>query len=167
MSGIENTLGVPCEFYVKFDRASFTSFTALLGDVLVNVAAGFSARGLTLTAGEHFMPGSDLFLYMSFVSEDCHLAVSGRAITMLINSNLRNMDEASISGTFNRVLNNADTNLSFRDFITYHMALYYTSTTDSNPAMLYIPTSERVAHEFVISPQSLANIHERFGLTTS
>jgi anionic cell wall polymer biosynthesis LytR-Cps2A-Psr (LCP) family protein len=170
MRALDETLGIDCEFFVKFDRASFTAFTGMHGDIPVNVPFPFSAGGLDLISGEHFLSGGDLFIYMSFVNftespEDFRLAVTGRAVTAFINSNLRHMDEDAISSSFNRILNNAATNLEFGHYIEYHAALHFTSTQSINPASFYVPEGERTAHEFVMSPQSIAHIQSRFNLT--
>jgi anionic cell wall polymer biosynthesis LytR-Cps2A-Psr (LCP) family protein len=170
--GIANTLGVECEFYVKFDRASFTGFTSLLGEIPVNVPFPFSEGGLGLPVGQHLLSGGDLFIFMSYANfpeagADFNLSTVGRAFTAFINSNLRHMDDESINSTFNRVLNNATTNLIFGDYINYRGALQYTSNTSISPASFYIPSGQREAHEFVISPQSIAEIHERFNLIPS
>jgi hypothetical protein len=152
VEALSNTLGIDCEFYVKFDRVSFTGFASLFRDVRVNIPADFSAGGLTLRAGEHFLGGGDLFLYMNFANfpefgDDFNLALIGQAMTAFIN-----------------VLNNANTNLTRRDYFAYQRALYHTSMNAINPATVYIPSGAREAHEFVISNRSIANIHERFGL---
>ncbi|MCL1881691.1 MAG: LCP family protein [Oscillospiraceae bacterium] len=170
-AGIVNTLGIPIEFYVKFDRASFTGFTAPLGLFSVNVPFPFSESGLTLNVGEHLISGGDLFTYITFadfaeVGTHFNLAIIGQSLTSFINSNLRNMDVESIQSAFNRVLNNASTNMTFRDYISYQRALYHTSTNSINPAEFYIPTGEQEDTLFVISNQSIANINSRFNVQT-
>jgi anionic cell wall polymer biosynthesis LytR-Cps2A-Psr (LCP) family protein len=172
IEGISRTLGVDCSFFVKFDRASFTTFTEPLGNIAVTVPFPFFEGGLNLVAGEHLLSGGDLFIFMTLADEvyadfaeagsDPGLAVLARSMTALINSNMRNMDEESINGSFNRVMSNTNTNVVFTDFIDYQRALFFTSNTSITPAGFYLPTGTRVGNEFVISADSLTNIRERF-----
>ncbi|MCL1832083.1 MAG: LCP family protein [Oscillospiraceae bacterium] len=167
MEGIKTTLGVECEFHVKFDRVSFTSLTAGLGDITVNIIKDFESGGVLLKAGEHQLSGGDLFVYMTYVTADDELAVMGRAMTFMINYNLRNMDEESISMNFNRVLNNAATNLEFKNYVNYYVALHYTSNNSINPASFFVPIYEQEDGALVMTESSINAIHDRFNIITT
>jgi anionic cell wall polymer biosynthesis LytR-Cps2A-Psr (LCP) family protein len=172
MSGIESTLGVECEFYVLFDRSSFTGFISPLGEVLMRIPYDFTGGGINISAGEHRLSGGDLFTYMNLFNpadfpqagSDYNLVIMGTAITTLLNLNCRNMDSETIQDAFNKILNNATTNLTFRDFTAYQRALLYTSENSFNPASYYLPTGHHELGEFIISNQSIANILDRFNL---
>jgi anionic cell wall polymer biosynthesis LytR-Cps2A-Psr (LCP) family protein len=170
MEGIKTTLGVECEFFVTFDRASFMSFAALAGDISVSVTFPFIDFGLALNVGEHLLSGGDLFIYMTHATdpdgnENFHLSVIGRAVSTIVNSNLRHMDDESINAMFNRITNNASTNLTFSDFATYQRALSFTSNNSVRPAGFYVPTVTASDNgTLTLSPASIANIHTRFGL---
>jgi anionic cell wall polymer biosynthesis LytR-Cps2A-Psr (LCP) family protein len=169
VEGIKTTLGIECEFYVQFDRSSFTSFTAPFGEIQVNVPYDFTAGGITLRSGDHRLAGADLFVYMMFANfpqagEEFELVITGTAMSALINTNLRNLDPQIIQEAFNSVYNNASTNLTFRDYSNYQRALVYTSQNSFNPAVYYLPAGEYNAGEFVLSNQSIADILNRFNL---
>jgi hypothetical protein len=168
-AGISDTFGVDCEYHVTFSRSSFTTFTALLGEVQVNVPAFFQSGSLVLSVGEHMLAGGDLFTYLNYAEfsatehPDALLNIIGQSMTFFVNTSLRNMTELEINNTFNRVLNNATTNLTFTDFRTYQRALHHTSNNAINPAGAYIPTGTREGHEFILSAESIAEIRELFG----
>ncbi|MCL2071220.1 MAG: LCP family protein [Oscillospiraceae bacterium] len=169
MAGIKDTIGVDCDYYVHFDRVSFTGFTAPLGEIRVNVPFFFEGGGIELNTGEHHLPGGDLFLYMNYADfpnagDDYNLVIMGSAITTLINSNGRHLDSETIQELFNKILNTANTDLTFRDFTDYQRALLYTSENSVNPAIYYVPSGHYEHDDFIISPQSIANIHNRFDL---
>jgi hypothetical protein len=96
--------------------------------------------------------------------DDFNQVILGAAITTMINTNCRNVDMDTIQLAFNKILNNAHTNLTFRDFTRYQQALLYTSENSLNPATFYVPTGHYEGHEFIVSAQSLAIILYRFGL---
>ena len=75
MEGIKNTLDVDCDFYVRFDRASFTSLVSALGDVQVNIPFAFSGGGINLPAGEQKLSGGDLFIpFRYYYGKNCKSA---------------------------------------------------------------------------------------------
>lgn len=169
MAAIGETLGVDCDFFVHFDRSSFVGFTNLLGEIRVNVPYFFEGGGIDLNTGEHFLSGGDLYTYMSYADfpqagEDYNLVIQGSAIMSMLNLNCRHLDSESIQEAFNKILNQANTDLSFRDFTHYQQALLYTSENSVNPANYYVPTGEYQAGEFVLSSQAVANIHQRFNI---
>jgi anionic cell wall polymer biosynthesis LytR-Cps2A-Psr (LCP) family protein len=171
IEAIEETLGIECEFYVQFDRSSFANFISALGDVAVNVPFPFEGGGIKLPPGEQSLSGGDLFVYMNYanypeiaVGEDYDLVIMASAMTTLINSNCRNLDTETIQDAFNKIRNNATTNLTFRDYTEYQRALLYTSSNSINPAINYIPSGFYEGDGFVLSNQSIADILNRFRL---
>jgi anionic cell wall polymer biosynthesis LytR-Cps2A-Psr (LCP) family protein len=170
--GIKDEFGVECGFYAQFDRSSFTEFVNLLGEVSVDVPFNFSSDEINLSAGEHKLTGDELFIYMSRFNsadypqagEDYDLVIMGSAITTLLNSNCRNKDSDAIQNSFNKILNNATTNLSFKDYTEYQQALLYTSKNSVNPAVYIIPSGEYESDKFVASNQSVADILSKFGI---
>ena len=111
-------------------------------------------------------------MYMNFVNfpesvvgEDYDLVVTGTAVTNLINTNSRQREPEMIQDAFNRIRNNANTNLTFRDYTAYQRALHYTSVNSTNPAIYYVPDGLYETGDFVVSNQSIANILNRFNLT--
>ncbi|MCL1904073.1 MAG: LCP family protein [Oscillospiraceae bacterium] len=167
--GIKETLSVECDFYVLFDRSSFISLTSLLGDVQVNIPYFFEDGGIELDTGEQYISGSELFLYMNNADfpeagEDYNLIIMGSAVSSIINTNARHLENEAIQDAFNKVLNTASTNLTFRHFAFYQRALTYTSENSANPAYYYIPTGSYEAGEFVISAESIGLIYNRFDL---
>jgi anionic cell wall polymer biosynthesis LytR-Cps2A-Psr (LCP) family protein len=170
IAGVKETLGIECEFFVHFDRSSFTGFTAPLGEIRVNIPFFFEGGGIELHTGEHFLSGGDLFLYMNFADfpqagEDYDLVIMGSAITTLINSNGRHLEAEIIQDAFNKIINTANTDLTFRNFTYYQRALLYTSENSVNPAIYYIPSGNYEGDEFIISTLSIANIHNRFNIS--
>jgi len=171
IEGIAGALGVECDFYIHFDRSSFSGFMSSLGEVQVNIPYDFSGGGLKLEAGEHKLSGGDLFVYMNNanfpeadVGEDYDLVIMGTAITTLINSNCRHMDAEAIQNAFGKIRNNATTNLTFKDYTDYQRALFYTSVNSINPAIYYVPFGQYEPDGFVLSEQSVAEIWSRFKL---
>ncbi|MCL1788751.1 MAG: LCP family protein [Oscillospiraceae bacterium] len=172
MTGIKDTFGIECDFYVNFDRSSFTGFTSLLGEIKVNIPFFFEGGGIDLHSGEHHLSGGELFLYMNYADfpqagEDYNLVIIGSAISSLINTNGRHLDTESIQEAFNKILNTASTNLTFRDFANYQRALLYTSENSVNPANYYVPNGVYESDEFIISAESVANIYNRFDMIDS
>jgi anionic cell wall polymer biosynthesis LytR-Cps2A-Psr (LCP) family protein len=170
MDGIKNTFGVDCEFYVKFDRSSFAGFVSSLGEVQVNIPFDFSGAGVTLPAGEHSLSGGDLFVYINYADfpqagDDYNLVIMGSAVMNLININCRRLEIEDIQDAFNKIRNNASTNLTFRDYTSYQRALLHTSATSINPAVYYIPSGHYDGSDFIVSNQSKVNVLNKFGLT--
>ena len=167
MLGIKETLGIECEFYVQFDRASFTGLTTELGTVRVTVPYNFTWGDINLSVGEHHLTGGELFAYMMYADfplagEDYNLSIMGMVTAGLINNNCRHLPTEDIQNLFRRILNTATTNLTYRDYTTYQRALHYTSTNGHNIASYYIPAGAVEHDKFIISSRAIATILEKF-----
>jgi anionic cell wall polymer biosynthesis LytR-Cps2A-Psr (LCP) family protein len=170
--GLSKTLGIECKYYVHFSRNAFNSFTSDLGEMSVNLPFSFTHDGISFPAGDNKLTGSELFLYVNnadfpSAGENHNAFILSSALTFFINNNLSNLNIQTIQDTFNKILNNATTNLSFSDYRTYQQALEYTSKNSANPASFYLPSGSRNAQgEVELSNQAIADIISRFGLNT-
>ncbi|MCL2754144.1 MAG: LCP family protein [Oscillospiraceae bacterium] len=173
VSAINHTFGIDCKYYVKFDRAAFTTFTANLGEIAVIVPSAFQGGGLVLDVGEHDLSGAELFQYMNNAdfqqvgaesSGQTGLNIIGGAMRAFINTNLRNMFENEISGAFNRVINNTTTNVTYPDFVAYQRAFHHTSNNTITPASVYVPEGTHTEDEFIISDEALNHIKFLFAV---
>ena len=170
MLGIKETLNVECDFFVTLNRPAFVGFMSLFGEIRINVPFFFEGGGIDLHTGEHFLAGNDLYLYMNYADfplagEDYNLVIMGSAISTLINSNARYIERDIIQAAFNKILDTTTTDLTFRNFTYYQPALAYTAENSVNPATYYVPSGRYEGDVFVISEQSVSNIHTRFNIS--
>jgi uncharacterized protein YejL (UPF0352 family) len=165
--GLEETLGIECEYFVVFDRSSFTSFMADLGDVTVRIPFDFSGGVISLKAGEHKLTGGDLFIYMTRANfpqagVNYNLVIMGSVVSSIINTNARNLDTETIQSAFLRILNNSTTNMTQAVFREYQQALLHTSRNTFNPAGYYLPPGSYEGGMFVLNDTAIAEIQRRF-----
>ncbi|MCL2633497.1 MAG: LCP family protein [Oscillospiraceae bacterium] len=173
MNGIKNTFGVECKFYVKFDRLSFINFTSLLGDTVLNIPFNIDDGAASFKSGTQALTATELYSYITITdfssvpgaNEDYRFVVMGSSLCTLINNHCKGLARASIQELFNKILNNADTNLTFKDYTIYQQALLYNSENSVNPATYFIPTGElNEQGAFVVSENSISTILNRFAL---
>jgi len=168
MSGINSTFGLEIEYYIKFDRSSFINFINSAGEVLVHIPFDLNNGNVSFRSGENLLSGTDLYNYITFNNfevDDYNLVVMGSVGSSVVNNNFNNLSSEEIQNHFNKILNNADTNLTFRDYTFYQQALIYTSENSWNPATFFIPIGEfNGSGEYEISARGIVDILTKFGL---
>ncbi|MDR0198100.1 MAG: LCP family protein [Oscillospiraceae bacterium] len=169
MSGIKSYFRIECGFYIKFDRASFVNFVALMGDTPVKIPYDIKDGGVSLDSGSATLSSDDLYNYITYKNfkdgDGYRLVVMGSAMSSLINNNAKNLTTEKIQNLFNKILNNTDTDLAFKDYKNYQQALFYTSANAIEPATFYIPYGEYDdSGAFVTSRESVDSILQKFSL---
>ncbi|HBH95002.1 MAG TPA: hypothetical protein DDX91_04565, partial [Ruminococcaceae bacterium] len=109
--GIESTMGVKCDRYVKFDRDSFIALADAIGKVYINCAYDVLANdgAVTFEAGSHNMNGTNLYTYLNYnnanYGEDYQSLALGSAAVSLINTNLHGLSAIVIQSYFTKLMN--------------------------------------------------------------
>lgn len=173
VKGVNNTLGIECSNYFKFDKNSFTEFVDLTGDVYVNVPNELSFGGTVMfEAGSQYLTGVELYSYMTFADygkgDDYRSAVHGSLIMNLLNQNFRNLTTTQLQTFATKILNTTETDFIFQDYTDNQSSFIYTTTTSVNPAEYYIPYGDTDDNGyFRISENSAATIRDRFNITAA
>ncbi|MDR0222755.1 MAG: LCP family protein [Oscillospiraceae bacterium] len=170
MRGIKETFRIECGFYIKFDRTSFVNFAELMGDTPVKIPYDISEGNISFASGSAILSGADLYNYITFRNfkdgEDYRLVAAGSSLASFINSNGRNLTTEKIQNLFNKILNNADTDMTFKDYKNYQQALFHTSENADAPAVFYIPYGETDGSgAFIIAGDSADSILEKFNIS--
>lgn len=196
MGAIEETTGIKCDRYVKFDRLSFIDFVDLTGEVYVNVPAEIAevkietylekeimeidgeeqevttqvkkeVKNVIFPAGSQYFDGETLYNYITYsfgMGEDYQLAIAGSAVMNMINRNFRDLSSTELQGYTEKVISSTDTDFMFSDYVELQPVLQYTTENSINPCEYYIPYGEDAGGYFVIAPNSVQTIKDRFGI---
>lgn len=165
--GIEGTVGVKCDRYVKFDRDSFVSLADAIGKVYINCAYNVLANdgAIVFDTGSHSMNGTNLYTYLNYnnpqYGEDYQSLAVGSAAVSIINTNLSGLSATVIQSYFTKLMNTTDSDLTIDDYTKRQQALLFTSTESYKPAQYYIPYGETEDGVFTLSSDSKATILER------
>jgi len=170
IKGIETTFRIEIGCYIKFDKNSFVNFISMFGDVPVNIPFNLEDKGsgVAFTAGLSQLSGADLYEYITFPqyggeSEDYRLVAIGSSLAALIKNNTRDLSSEVIQSMFNKIINTADTDLTFADFLIYQKALSYNSENGFDPPSYYIPFGEyNEKGAFVVSEEAKNTILVKF-----
>ena len=168
---VEATLGVKCDFYVKFDKSSFIDLIDETGTITVNIPYNIldSEGEPVFTAGTHSLEGRELFDYLysqqTTADNDYRSVVVGSIETAFFNSNLKNLSATVFQSLATKIINTTDTNFTLEEYRKRQQAILFTSESSLNPAQYYIPYGEYDANGFfVIAENSITTIKDRFGI---
>lgn len=170
LQGVQNTVGVTCDSYVKFDRDSFISMADAIGKVQVSLPYDvLAADGSVLfEAGNHQMNGNDLYTYINYdnvnYGEDYQSLVLGSVAVSIANSNLHGLSATVIQSYFSRLMNTVDTDITLEDYTSRQQAFLFTSVESYNPGQYYIPYGELADGQFTLSPDCKLTISQRLKL---
>lgn len=165
--GIESTVGVECDRYVKFDRDNFIALTDVIGKVYINCAYDVLANdgAVVFETGSHNMNGTDLYTYLNYnnasYGDDYQSLALGSAAVSIVNSNLHGLSAIVIQSYFTKLMNTTDSDLTLDDYTKRQQALLFTSAESYKPGQYYIPYGETDGETFTLSPDSKATILER------
>jgi len=170
ISGVEAVFGLKIGHYVKFDKTSFINFIAMFGDVPVNIPFDLAGTegGSSFSAGMSPLSGAELYEYITFPkygneNEDYRLVVMGSVFAALIKNNTHDIISEKIQSTFNKIINTADTDMTFKDFLTYQQALIYNSENGFDTPTYYVPFGEYNENgAYVTSEESVGAILSKF-----
>lgn len=118
-------------------------------------------------AGAQYLNGETLYDYLIYpfpMGRDYSLAVHGSAAMNMINRNFRDLSSTELQGYAEKIISSTETNLTFSDYVEYQPVLQYTTENSINPCEYYIPYGESEGGYFVIAPNSVLTIRDRFGI---
>ena len=168
---IEATLGVKCDFYVKFDKSSFIDLVDETGTITINIPYDIpDEKGdLLFKSGSHSLDGAELFEYLylqkTTPDNDYKSVVVGSIETAFFNSSLKNLSATVFQSLATKIINTTDTNFTLEEYRKRQQAILFTSESSLNPAQYYIPYGEYDANGlFVVADNSVATLRERLGV---
>lgn len=170
LQGIQSTVGVTCDNYVKLDRDTFIVMADTIGKVQVSLPYDvFAADGSVLfEAGNHQMNGNDLYTYINYdnasYGEDYQSLVLGSVAVSIANNNLHGLAATVIQSYFTRLMNTADTNITLEDYTARQQAFLFTSVESYNPGQYYIPYGQITEGTFILSDDCKLTISQRLRL---
>lgn len=167
LSGIQTTVGIKCDNYVKFDRDTFITMADAIGKIQVSLAYDVLAAdgGVLFEAGNHSMNGSDLYTYLNYdnadYGADYQSLVLGSAAVSVLNDNLHGLSATVIQSYFTKLMNTVDTDITLEDYTARQQAFLFTSVESFNPGQYYIPYGEIRDGVFYLADDSKLTISER------
>lgn len=168
---IEATLGVKCDFYVKFDKSSFIDLIDETGTITMNIPYDISddEGEVIFKSGSHSLDGEELFRYLylqkATPDNDYKSVVVGSIEMAFFNSSLKNLSATVFQSLATKIINTTDTNFTLEDYRKRQQAILFTSESSLNPAQYYIPYGEYDANGlFVIAENSVATLKDRLGV---
>ena len=165
--GIEGTVGVKCDRYVKLDRDSLVALADVVGKVYINCAYDVLANdgAVVFEAGSHSMNGTNLYTYLNYnnpqYGDDYQSLALGSAAVSIVNTNLHGLASTVIQSYFTKLMNTTDNDLTIDDYTKRQQALMFVSTESYRPGQYYIPYGDMEDGVFVLSPNSRTTILER------
>lgn len=118
-------------------------------------------------AGTQYFDGETLYSYLTYPfgkGADYTLAIHGSAAMNMLNRNFRALTSTEFQTIAEKLLGSTDTDFTFGDYTQYQSVLLYTSENSINPCEYYIPYGETDGGYFVIAPNSVNTLRDRFGL---
>lgn len=122
---------------------------------------------IIFAAGTQYLDGETLYKYITYPfgkGMDYTLAIHGSAAMNMLNRNFRSLSSTEFQTIAEKLLGSTDTDFTFSDYTEYQSVLLYTSENSINPCEYYIPYGETDGGYFIIAPNSITTMHDRFGL---
>ncbi|MDR1754021.1 MAG: LCP family protein [Eubacterium sp.] len=170
ITAIQNTIGVNCDYYFKFDKTALTDFIDLVGEVTANVPYDLKSGDQTIfESGTQSFNGQEVYDYITFSEdgqdENRSAVVLATIAAGFMNENSRDKTAAELQSYARKLVNTTDTNYKMEDFTENQSAYLYTTQYSYNIAENYVPLyNYDDSNRYIIADTSVATIKDRFNI---